>query len=602
MKIALCMITKGDEELDSLKKAIDSVIEYVDTVHITANSNKVGKTRTYVEKKGWDYSYLKWDDDFAAQRNFNNSKVPEGTDYIFWMDSDDILIGGEHLREIAKQAKASQKTTVFMTYWYSCKFSNPKKRLPENIVQIEIQQQRERLMVPSKVLWKKRLHETPVEVEGAKYALTNLEHTLEEPNEVFPIAIMHTSMERNLDKDIMKERMDRNRRLLELQLDDELKTPEGADPRTLLYLLKVYAEGTEEKYWQKCIEMGQEYMTKSGWKEERGVCAEQMARCFFNMGDLTNAINMMHLAIKNHPGNPIYYFRLARFYFNAEDHKSMEHWMKMGLSMDIDKSAATIYSPHELKAMAAEVTMKYHYNVSKDIEKAYESAMTMYDLEPTEINKQGVDLLYDMNELNEACRHAHNLIGYLHSIDDQKAGFGVLESLPDTIKDQPFARKLYSQLAPPRKWADNEICYFANFGNKHFEEWDGDSLQRGIGGSETAVIELAKEWTKMGYKITVYGDPGPRKGDYEGVTYLPWYHFNRRDNFNIFIQWRNAALAGIVKTKKYFVDLHDVWSELDYMDKLDSIDGLMVKSEYHRNLAPNIPDEKFITISNGIRV
>ena len=55
---------------------------------------------------------LKWNDDFSEQRNFNFSQMPKNSDYFFWMDSDDILIGGKYLFEIARIAKEKGKDTV----------------------------------------------------------------------------------------------------------------------------------------------------------------------------------------------------------------------------------------------------------------------------------------------------------------------------------------------------------------------------------------------------------------------------------------------------------------------------------------------------------
>ena len=59
-------------------------------------------------------------------------------------------------------------------------------------------------------------------------------------------------------------------------------------------------------------------------------------------------------------------------------------------------------------------------------------------------------------------------------------------------------------------------------------------------------------------------------------------------------------MANKVVSKKFLVDLHDVWSEKDYLEHLDNIDKFLVKSKYHRELAPNIPDSKFTIISNGL--
>lgn len=55
--------------------------------------------------------------------------------------------------------------------------------------------------------------------------------------------------------------------------------------------------------------------------------------------------------------------------------------------------------------------------------------------------------------------------------------------------------------------------------------YDGDTLnRRGLGGSESAVIQVAKELAKIGFDVTVYNncftdDTAP--GVYDGVVYCP---------------------------------------------------------------------------------
>lgn len=151
--------------------------------------------------------------------------------------------------------------------------------------------------------------------------------------------------------------------------------------------------------------------------------------------------------------------------------------------------------------------------------------------------------------------------------------------------------------------AENEITYYANFGGPALEKWSPKRLKTGIGGSELAVIMLSNMWQKMGYKVTVYGDPGLERGYHNGVLYLPWYEFNRNDYYNIFIHWRfprNSEMSRHIMSRRYYLDLHDVWNEEDVLPHIDSIDGIFVKSKYHRNIAPNIPDEKFHIIGNGV--
>jgi hypothetical protein len=131
-------------------------------------------------------------------------------------------------------------------------------------------------------------------------------------------------------------------------------------------------------------------------------------------------------------------------------------------------------------------------------------------------------------------------------------------------------------------------------------KWDGNSLKEGIGGSETAVIKLSEEWVKQGWNVTVYCDPD-KPCVINGVKYFPYYWFNIEDSFNVFIQWRNNSLAGKVKAKKFLVDLHDIFDPTSYdEEKLKHINKIMVKSRFHRYLAPNIPDDKVVIISNCI--
>jgi len=238
----------------------------------------------------------------------------------------------------------------------------------------------------------------------------------------------------------------------------------------------------------------------------------------------------------------------------------------------------------------------------KNPEKAFEAMSKLYELSPTESNKNTLALLEDMSELNRASRYVDKLSNYLYSIGQENKIPALVDLMPKEMAINPFAVQLKNKYSRPKIWEDNEIAYYASFGQKHFEEWTPDSLKTGIAGSETAVISLSKEWTKLGYKVTVYGEPGKKMGVYDGVTYLPWYFFNPRDKFSTLIQWRSNFWADKVSAKRFYVDLHDIWHEVEYVDKLELIDGIFVKSKYQRKLAPSIPDEKFVIISNGINV
>jgi len=249
--------------------------------------------------------------------------------------------------------------------------------------------------------------------------------------------------------------------------------------------------------------------------------------------------------------------------------------------------------------MFAQLMMKLAWNMEKDVGKALDASKMLYKEDPIKENKEQVLFIADLKELNDACDHVNYLCKYLHTIGDDESAIKVLDSLPEAFTKQQFWTKIRQSIVPSRKWAKDEICYFANFGAPHFEKWDGESYKQGIGGSETAVCEMSKQFAKAGYKVTVYGDPF-KEGIIDGVRYISWAKFNYKDSFNIVIQWRNWELAGRIKCRRFYVDLHDVFIPLDFNKRqLEFIDKIFVKSKYHRNLAPTIPDSKFIISSNG---
>ncbi len=597
--IALCNITQGDKELKMLKRMIASVSEYVDGVFVTTNG-KHKETKKWLESKGYHHSHLDWNDDFSEQRNFNFSQVPDEYDYVIWLDTDDLLIGGQYLKSVAKMAKRKDLDTVFLTYWYGCLFDGEPSE--ESLLEVEMHHPRERLMRPDKVIWKGRLHETPVEIEGIKYKYSQIAHTPQKPNSHLPIAVLHTGANHVISEDKLEERMNRNRRILELQLDEEEKQGK-VDPRTILYLMKIYSESDVEKDLKECIDMGSEYLDKSGWDEERAVCYMEMAKCFSKLGDDKQASELLVKAIEEYPHNPMFALMLADAYYNLGLHRKMIHWLELALQMPPDKSTAVMKNMFQMKVLASELMLKRYLHVEKNVEKALEASQMLFRENPTPNNKKNLKYLTDLNELNEACGNLDELIQYLGEEDEQKAVFNILESLPLKIKERPFVSRLKKKYVPPREWQKNEICYFANFGGKHFEKWDMTSLDKGIGGSETAVIKLSREWAKLGYKVTVYGDPtkpGIKEANNKSggsVIYQPYWKFNKKDKFNIFIQWRDASLAGKISSKKFYVDLHDVYNKLSYKNKLDAIDKIFVKSKYHASLGLK---DKIKIIGNGI--
>jgi len=582
MKIAACIITKDDSEYEKLLNAIYSIKPYIQDVYVTTTGEETEKIKSISTVT---HSHYAWDDSFTNARNFNFAQVPEGYDYIFWIDSDDLLVGGDFIVKIAEKAKSQNIDVVFFEYWYGCTFSGAPSE--ETLLKIDIKQNRERLIRPGTNVWKGRLHETPVPVAGGQIKYIMIPYDKDQE-----IAVLHTAQVDNTGV-----KMERNKKLLQLQLADEGVKP---DPRTILYLMKIYAEQEDREQWVTCISMGYDYLKLSGWDEERAEAYEMMAQCMGNVGDNSQAAGLLHKAIAEWPHQPMLYVRLAATYYNLKEYKKCKYWMDLVSKMDLDDKSNKIVNIHGLKVLFAELMYRYFYNVEKNHKKALDAAHMLYSEIPTEDNQGLIDVLSSVDRADKALLSLETLVKYLEDVKEEKSIPDILNMLPMALAGQPFTIKLKQKYIQPRTWNQNEICYYASFGGAHFEQWDGDSVKTGIGGSETAVIQLSEQFVKQGYKVSVFCDC-VKHTQINGVWYVPHFYFNPFDYFNIFIQWRNWNLTDKVKAKKIFVDLHDIYHPIDIKKShLQAIDAFMVKSKYHRDLAKYIPDHKFKVISNGI--
>lgn len=585
--ISACIIVKDDSEIVELTRSTKSIEPYVSGIYITANGEKTEAIESLCKQNNYHYSYLKWDNDFSKQRNFNFLQAPKNTDYIYWQDADDVLVGAEYLEEIALKSKQTNKEVVFFTYWYGCVFNGEPSE--KNLVKVDIQHMRERLIKPGSIVWKGRLHETPVKVEGARDVYVKFPYN----KDTSPIAVMHTKKYETATKT-----MERNKAILEMQLEEE-RNGIGADPRTILNLMKIYTELEDEKILEKCIYMGKEYLEKSGWDMERGVCYSLMAIAFMKLNENQASVDLLHRAIQEYPQDPLQYIRLAMAYYNIGKKDRAKHWVELALKMDINESGSGIVLTQEMKVLASDLLSRLKLD-QNDIDSAYEFSKILYNEMPTQINEDRLATLESMKRMNDACKNVHSFLIYLEDTNQTSVIPQVIDNLPQSMQGLPFAVKYKQLFTKPKKWESNEICIYANFGSKHFEQWSPSSLKKGIGGSETAVIELAELWASMGYEVTVYGDPGAEEGLINGVTYLPWYKFNIQDSFNIFIQWRAVFLADKIKAKRFYVDLHDIYNPIDLIEAEPHVDAFMFKSQYHADLTSAIPVNKKLIIGNGI--
>jgi hypothetical protein len=136
-----------------------------------------------------------------------------------------------------------------------------------------------------------------------------------------------------------------------------------------------------------------------------------------------------------------------------------------------------------------------------------------------------------------------------------------------------------------------------------FEEFSPKSEEEGRGGSEEAVINMARELVKLGNEVTVYNRCGDDEGEYDGVKYENYEYFDDI-TADVVVFWRQPNyiwdLRDKYKAKQTYLWLHDTVPESELLKIKHFVDGVFVLSGFHASLYPNMRD-KLIRTANGIK-
>lgn len=597
VKVALTYIIKDDSEAGLFERSLNSYAKYFDKVFVvvTGVSGEHDKIHKLVKKfKGVSIStnpqthpqiYEQTADGSFEFFRFNEARkvsfdlVPEGYDYVSWADVDDVLQGGEEIAPLLENAKKHDIDLVFCTYYYQFTRIN-------GVLEPIIQHERERFIKRNGFKWSMWLHEVLIPIEGKMEDKKALQYSFDPQKKQNLLWLHETTHERSMKA------LQRNLRILEAQARHE----NYSDPRTLFYLAKTYFDVGDQAHLLKANAYLDQYIKMSGWDEEIGNAwhYKGLIAQIFNRN--AEAINYYKEALKVYPANINDYLRLADAYFKTNQFEFGFFYLRLAGAMETPKSRATIGTPFESRLLYINLKYQEAY-IKKDMAEMERWAT---------IRKQFIDdnlleTVLETKEFNKIAESFYNYFVFLSKSAPHKLDL-LFESLVKPLIDVEIIMRLSSSRLP-KTWGSKDIVYYASFGAKHFEEWTPDNLKKGIGGSETAVIQLSKEWVKQGYNVTVYCDCGDRGGVYDGVTYKHYNTINWNDNFNILILWRSPHLVGLpnVKAKKLFYDAHDIENMSNWRpDKVQKIDKVFFKSKWHRRNLPNIPEHKAVIISNGV--
>lgn len=570
MKIAACLIVRGvDEEADHLKRCLTNVAPHVDGVFLNLNAkpgHKVsGKVKKVAESFTKNIIITEWHDDFAEARNANIDQVPDSYDWLAWCDVDDTF---DHPEKIRKVIEASERfDCIFIDYLYDRdEEGNP--LTVHMVARIFKNNGSQR--------WRGRIHETLVDTRGSTRIGTK------------DIAVIHHS-----EGDRKVRSLERNIKLLKKQLEDEEAEP---DPRTLYYLGCTYMDAG---YPDNAKELLSLYLTMSGWDEERCAAHTKLGKIYLKENNHSEAKQHFMLAIGEQPLDPEPRVEMGSLELELKQLHKARKWLEGVESMQVTHSTIE-RNP-----------MSYTFRTYLLLADVYLGLGGSYLDKALEYVKRAARYKKKDKKVREYARVIEQVVGDKHLAEgilalvrklrknkEEEKIKSLLYSVPKQLEDNPLIIGLRDD--KPFDWPHKSIAIFC--GDSADEEWGPWSLEKGIGGSEEAVIRLSRQLAKLDYRVVVFGKPMDNAGFHEGVMWRNFWEANLNDNYDIFIRWRDPALFDRkINARKTYLWLHDVidGGELT-KERLANITKVIVLSEYHRSLFPGVPDEQILLSGNGI--
>lgn len=610
-RIALAMIVGGAPNEDkNLDRALASVYKYVDGIYITlTGSKKQSKpveqvckkynanisyhraTHTYTKEEidklrnifGWEPESKEGMELFMfdVARNYNFDQIPQEYDWILWLDADDVVLRAENLRKVADIGAQANIEAFYFEYLYQVELNED-----SSIKHILIKHLRERLVRNIGAFkWIAPIHETLIEQRPTR------------KTDIQDVAICHLAT----DEDRMGS-LQRNLKNLEYAILQS----EGKDPRHIYYLAKAFFDLSTPEYNEKALKLimngyvGGE--NPSGWPEERAQAWSYVGEVYRRKEEYNNAIKSTMNSLIEDPEQPQYYLALATNYMYKGDWERALFWVKVSSTIP-EKKTTLVVNPKDVQTRTLEIIYNCSVQLGK-IDNAWAAAVKLKELHPDDPTVENtIKFIQSLKDERDVSKSYVTISNYLKKTNERAKIKALLSSAPERLNDNPFLIDLRKKNIPPKVWGKDEIAIYCGAG---FTTWGptklinpGDSF---VGGSEEAVILMAQSLQKLGWKVTVYNDPGEDEGEHDGVTYLSYFKFNRDDIFNILIGWRDIRFFDTeFRAKKTYLWCHDIQNPIEYTkERLDRITKVFFLSKWHRENVVELSEDKVMITSNGI--
>ncbi len=543
MKASVGVGLMARDAAETLGKCLDSLSPFVSQIVVGVDVTTTDATRQVALDHGAIVFDLTVSEDhtcpqhgtvmaqhFAKARNEVWRRLNPDFDFHMWIDADDILKGGEKLAGVCEKIKAGPSIGCWMNYHYAT--LNDGKATNTLFARERLCRVRMPDGTPIDWQWQHRVHEViaPKNVAQPQWVID-----LAAVPEVYHQEGRHSSHASST----------RNLLLLEIDLEENPN-----DHRAMFYLgNQYYALGKwpEAIFWyERLASLGSNhYELWQSW------CYASLA--YERMGNLDGATGAAFRAIDIEPQHPEPYLRLSAIASLAGEHEKCIYWKKeadrkieppffvfknpldytYNARMPLADSLAALGRVSEAKA---ELEQAYQAMPNESVGQAIRHYQTL---------ETGQQLANAFLTLNQGLPDEATIENYERlSLPPSVAQFGRLRDrvMPAYLRRRSTSRR--------------RIVFACG---RSLEEWSPLSLTTtGIGGSETAVIEIAKRFARDDWRVDVYNGAGRYEGEYETVGYWEPERYNPNEHADVFVSWRHPEMLPPGSADLGILWLHDL--------------------------------------------
>jgi glycosyltransferase involved in cell wall biosynthesis len=582
MTLALCMIAKDEDK--ELIMLLGPLVEVFDEICVLINNNTNPKTieslsafptvkTLVVTPTSHPHLFLNTEigGDFYEDPNFaalrEESFKMTNADFIMWLDADDTLVNSDKLRETVSFAFSNPKVhSVFMPYEYD----------HDEYGNVSMTLWRERVIRRNTHQWKGELHESLIPiVDGINFRTEK-------------VVVSH-----NVDVNRVVRSGNRNLRISKWMYERDRKPNGCVDPRTTLH----YAKSLNAcNFLSDAVPVFEEFLDQSDWDDEKYQVLLILADMHTKGRQYAKSQNYIAKAFTLRPMYGQAYFELAKIAYHRERWEEVVHLVNVGFKSDCPKDIIpTDPTEYTLRPL---VILEYALFMTGQIDQALLVCNKALELAPkSEHLLKRLESIISCKQRFELEKSALTLGSYLQEKEDEKLP-SFVDSLPKIVSDHPRFVRLRNELRTTRS-GERRLVIFCGW---TYEAWSPvTAKEKGIGGSEEAVIYLSRELTKLGWLVDVFCNCS-EPGEYDGVRYYNAWEHDKNVPCEIFVAWRNSEYVEEAPEKaRVFLWLHDVQKAEYYtQERINKIERIFVLSKWHRTNLESVPEEKFFYTRNGI--